>query len=318
MIPSVRSRLAASGFSFIFGFVVANAGLILIDRPDQVVWIVVGAMFMVTGALGVLIADSRREFSWWSILGAQFSVLAVAIPILWLFSMTVGDASSLWPQDPNWQTFTHVWKTSQSSALNTVLITAPSAAGGCVLGALAAVATVRNALPGRRPVRWLFLVALFVPAVILASPMATQAYAFGMHDQRRFLAVCVLAISLPLSWWIFDRVGRWLPWSLHDAFKADGATVPLRLWHFWARLVMPTGVGVFAIVFILTAGEVTLASAMSADHAVTVPAGLAGPTGGAIDPARAAATALWWLIPCLLVAAACHRLIINLFTRRTR
>lgn len=66
---SVRSRLIASAVAFLLGFGIANIGLIFIEHPDQIVWIIAGVVFMVTGALGVLVSDSRRRFSLWAVLG---------------------------------------------------------------------------------------------------------------------------------------------------------------------------------------------------------------------------------------------------------
>lgn len=319
MIPSVRSRLSAAAVSFVLGFAVANVGLVFIERPDQVLWIVLGAVFMVTGALGVLLADSKRRISWWAVLGAEVSLVVILVPILWLFSLALSSdpVTTLWPQNPDKTVFADAWNDGKHAALNTAIVTALAVVIGCALGALGAVATVRGRFAGRGVVTWVLLGALFMPGFALAVPMATQAYAFGMHDQRYYLAVCMLAVTVPLAWWIFDRVGPRLPWSLRDGLKAEGATVIARIWFFWARCVLPPAVGVAAIVFMVAAGDAALAIAITAtSDSLTLPAQLV--QTGQSSPATTAAIALWWLIPGIIVAALCNRMITDLFTRRAR
>lgn len=319
MRPGLRSQLLAAGVSFVLGFAVANIGLILIQRPDQVLWIVVGAILMATGVFGVLFADTRRRLSWWAVLGAELSLLAVGVPLLWLFSLSLSSSpvTSLWPENADWSAFTHAWSAGKGAALNTVIVTAPAVAAGCVLGALAATATVRGRLPGQKVVSWILLGALFAPAFALAGPMATQAYDFGMFDQRRYLAVCIIAITTPLSWWLFDRIGSTLAWNVRQLLIVDGATLIHRLWLFWARVVLPRAIGVVAIVFIIAAGDVALGFATTASNeTMTLPAQLASWNAPSVQ--TIAAIALWWLVPCIVVAVMCNRMIGDLFKRRSR
>lgn len=309
---TVRSRLIASAVAFLLGFGIANIGLIFIEHPDQIVWIVVGVMFMVTGALGVLVSDSRRNFSLWAVVGLELAVIMIGIPVLWLLSLAVSSSPSLWPSDPDWHRFVQAWTAGKHAAWNTVIVTAPATVVGCVLGALGAAATVRKDLPARRAVVWVLLGALFMPAFALAGPMATQAYGFGVHDRWWLLSLCALLVTVPLSWWLFDRVAASIPWSLRDALVVDGVPPTHRVWFFWGLAVLPRVLGVAALVFMVAASDSALSLALTAtDRARTLPAQLAM----APQPSESiiAATALWWLLPAFVVAAVFNRVITEVF-----
>lgn len=311
---SVRSRLIASAVAFLLGFGIANIGLIFIEHPDQIVWIIAGVVFMVTGALGVLVSDSRRRFSLWAVLGFELAIVLIGVPVLWLLSLAVSESAnpSLWPTDPDWHRFVQAWTAGKQAAWNTVIVTAPATGVGCVLGALAAVATVRQNLAGRRAAVWVLLGAVFMPAFALAGPMAAQAYVFGAHDRWWLLSVCALLITVPLSWWLFDRVAAGMPWTLRDALIVDGVPLAHRIWFFWVRALLPRVLGVVAIVFMVAATDSALSLALTAtDQAQTLPAQLAMVP----EPSESiiAAIALWWLLPAFVVAAVFNRIITEVF-----
>ena len=73
LVPSVRSRLWASGISFVLGFALANYGILMVVRPDQFLWLGAAAVLMLTGAAGILFADTSRAVSFWAVLEFSFT-----------------------------------------------------------------------------------------------------------------------------------------------------------------------------------------------------------------------------------------------------
>ncbi|MEO6606417.1 MAG: hypothetical protein ABIN55_12440, partial [Aeromicrobium sp.] len=109
LTPSVRSRLLASGLSFALGFGLANYGILMITRPDQWLWLAAAAVLMLTGAAGVLFADTNRSVSFWAVMGVELFAMFTLLPLLWTFTVattpTELTATSLWPGEVSWQTF---------------------------------------------------------------------------------------------------------------------------------------------------------------------------------------------------------------------
>jgi multiple sugar transport system permease protein len=104
--PSVRSRLLAAAFSFALGFGVGNYGVLQIARPDQWLWIAVALLLMLTGALGVLFADTARPVSFWAVLGVEVFCVFTLLPLLWTFTVATTPAGetprTLLPHDLTW------------------------------------------------------------------------------------------------------------------------------------------------------------------------------------------------------------------------
>ena len=83
MIPSVRSRLWASGVSFALGFGLANYGVLMVVRPDQWLWLAAALVLMLNGAIGILFADTGRAGSVWRRVGLAIFADFDPVPRLW-------------------------------------------------------------------------------------------------------------------------------------------------------------------------------------------------------------------------------------------
>ena len=109
MSPTIRSRLAASATAFLLGFVLANYGILRVAGPDRWLWLAIAIVLMVTGAVGVIISDSPRRVSVWSVVGYEFMIVFTLVPIVWIFSVaTAGDLgtpTSILPQRVDWSAF---------------------------------------------------------------------------------------------------------------------------------------------------------------------------------------------------------------------
>lgn len=330
MTPSVRSRLWGSGVSFGFGFAMANYGLLMIPRPDEWIWLGGAAALMLTGALGVLFADSGSRFSVWAILGLQSLIAFTLIPFAWMVSiaLTPADARprSLWPLSPTMDNVSAVLGSTaiRHAALNSLIVAGASTLIAVVLAVFAAFVIVHSSFRGRRMVYGLILGALLTPLVVLAGPMADQALAFGLYDTKRSLTVCYLALTLPLALWLLVSLFSRIPWSLRDAARADGASWFRRFRWVYLPIVGPGLFVVTLIVFVVACNDLVLGLALGTTNtSLPVPATLASFGGefgnefGNITAATAAAGLLWFL-PVLLFVLVFQRRIVRLLGRPNR
>ena len=109
MSPTVRSRLAAAATAFLLGFVLANYGILRVVGPDRALWLTLAVILMVTGAVGVIISDSPRRVSVWSVVGLEFMIVFTLAPLLWMFTIAaapdLGTPTSMLPQRFEWSGF---------------------------------------------------------------------------------------------------------------------------------------------------------------------------------------------------------------------
>jgi multiple sugar transport system permease protein len=326
MTPSVRSRLWGSGVSFGLGFVVANYGLLGVPRPDQWIWFAGAALFMLTGALGVLFADSGSHFSVWAVLGLELLVIFALIPFAWALSMALTPADvqplSIWPSDRTSGNFSAVLDSTafRRAALNSLIVAGTSTLIAVVLAVSAAYAIVHSRFRGRRTVYGLILGALLAPLVTLAGPMADQALSFGLYDTKRSLAACYLALTLPLALWLSVSLFSRIPRSLRDAARTEGATRLQVVRKVDLPVIGPGLVVVTLIVFFVAANDLVLGLALgTTDNSLPVPATLASFGGEFDNPAAATAAAgLLWFLPVLLFVLVFQRKIVWLLGRSNR
>lgn len=326
MTPPVRSRLWASGISFGFGFVVANYGILEVPRPDQWVWLVGAAVFMATGGLGVLFADSDSPYSVWAVLGFELLIGFVLIPFAWVVAIALSPAGvqqrTMLPRNATKENFSAVLDSTAfgHAALNTLIVAGASTLIAVVLAIFAAYAIVQFTFRGRRVVYGLILGALFAPMFTLVGPMADQALAFGLYDTKRSLIVCYLALTLPLALWLFVSLFSRIPWSLRDAARTDGATRRQLIRKVYLPVVGPGLIVATLIVFFVAANDLVLGLALgTTDNSLPVPATLAS-FGGEFDnvTAATAAAGLLWFLPVLLFVLVFQRKIFWLLGRPNR
>lgn len=318
MIPSVRSRLWASGASFALGFGLANYGVLMVVRPDQWLWLGAAVVLMLTGAIGILFADTGRAVSIWSLLGLELFAIFTAVPLLWTFTVaTTPDgltARSLWPNDISWSTFHDVFSSDllRHAAVTSVMVSGIATAISLPLALGAAYALVRLRVWGGRAVYLFVLAVLLLPLVALTGPLADQLIAFGRYDSRLALVPPSLLITLPLSIWLFVTVFAQVPWSLRDSVRADGATAWQQFGRFAVPALGPSVVVVALLVFIVGCQDFVVGAALSAgDASRPLPATLMLSTGGSgaggLPPESAtvaAAGLLWLALPFVLLVVA--------------
>lgn len=325
MRPTVRSRLWAAGTAFVLGFAVANVGVLVVPGVDRWVWLAVAVVLMITGAVGVLLADTARPVSFWAVLGVELMLVLTVLPLLWTFTVATapGDPpTSLWPQDVSWDPVSGVLAADglRPAILTSAAVAAAATVIAMLLAVPAAYALVRRRVPGRR---WLYLglvVLLVAPLVTLAGPTSVVLLEVGAAGRWWSTLPLSLLVALPLAAWLSVTVMRSAPWHLRDAVRADGATRRQELRHFAGPALAPGLLVVAGIVFLVTAGDTVAGAALAASpEAQTLPASLllavqTSPAGSS----EVAAAGLLWLVPVLVLLLLAPRRIVHLIGRTYR
>ena len=311
MRATVRSRLWASAAAFVLGFAVANVGILTVTGPDRWIWLAVSVVLMLTGAVGVLVADTRRPLSLWAVLGVEVLVVLTLLPLLWMLTLATtpeeATATSLWPAEVSWDAFGDVLGSGllRRATSTSFLVALVSTAVAMLLAVPASYALAQRRVRGRRAVYLLVVASLLLPVVALAGPIADQLVQLGAYDTRAGLLVPSLLVSLPLALWLCTTVMLGAPWSLRDSVRADGAGRRQELRAFGLPVLGPWLVLVTLLVLVASLQDVVLGAALSASaQARPLPATLLVASGDLDHPAATvAATGLLWLIPVLLLVA---------------
>jgi multiple sugar transport system permease protein len=313
MIPSVRSRLWASGVSFALGFGLANYGVLMVVRPDQWLWLGAAVVLMLTGAIGILFADTGRAVSIWSLLGLELFAIFTAVPLLWTFTVaTTPDgftARGLWPKNISWSSFHDVLGSDplRHAAVTSAMVSGIATAISVPLALGAAYALVRLKARGHRIVYLFVLATLLLPLVALTGPLADQLIAFNRYDSRLALVLPALTITLPLAIWLSVTLFGRVSWSLRDSVRADGATWWQQLRRFAVPALGPGVIVIVVLVFVVGCQDFVLGAALSAgEGSRPLPATLLLATGelDTPSPTVAAAGLLWLVLPFLLLLVA--------------
>lgn len=325
-MPTVRSRLVASAAAFLLGFGIANVGILVVVGPDRWLWLTVAVVLMATGAVGVLVADTRRALSVWAVLGVELLLLVTLLPLLWTFTLatTPADATArnLWPGDVDLSAFGDVLGSPllQRATVTSLLAALFATAASMLLAVPAAYALVRGTWRGRRVVYGLFAAVLVAPLIAFAGPVADQLLVLSAYDTRVGLLVPMLLVSLPLSIWLSVTVLRRAPWSLRDSVRADGASRWQEVQAFGLPNLGPGLLLVAALVFVASSHDAVLGAALSASaEGRPLPATLLLAAGDLDSPtAMVAATGLLWLLPVLVLVALVPRRVAALLGRTYR
>ncbi|MRJ76577.1 ABC transporter permease subunit [Aeromicrobium sp. SMF47] len=326
MTASVRSRLIASAVAFALGFGLGNYGILMVARPDLWLWIVVSLAFMVTGAAGVMFADTSRDVSFWAVLGLEVLVVLTVVPLLWTFTVATAPAGTapqaLWPQDVTWRAFDGAIRSDilQDAALTSLLVSGLATLIAMPLAVAAAYGFVRVPARGKRLAYGLVVAVLLMPVVALAGAYTDLLDAFDVYGSRLALVPPTLVLTLPLAIWLSVTVLRDVPWTLLDAVRADGATPRQVLRHFAAPALLPGLAVVALLVFVAGCNDAVLGVALSPDERTApLPATLLLATGQVADSSSViAAAGLLWMLPAIVLLLLFPRRINHLLGRSYR
>lgn len=319
MNPTVRSRLWAAGTAFVVGFVLANVGVLVVTGADRWLWLAVAAVLMGTGAVGVLVADTRRRLSLWAVLGLELAVVGTVAPLWWTAAVALTPsgttATSMLPSSPRWSVLGDALRRDdvREAALTSVVVATAATVVAMLVAVPAAYALARRRVRGGRAVPIVVVGVLLLPLVALAGPWSDTADALGLLGSRWAVAPVLLLVAVPLAVFLSIPVLRDAPWSLRDSIRSDGADRRQELRAFAVPVLLPDLLVVAALVWVLSAQDVVLGAALGpTPDARTLPATL---LLGQVPPAQAAAVGLLWLLPVIVLLAVAPRRVRRLIGR---
>jgi trehalose/maltose transport system permease protein len=214
-------------------------------------------------------------------------IVAAAIPVLWLVSLSLKDPSTLAdgkfiPQKWTFENYSGIFSTSlfTRALINSIGIALIATFLAVVLGAMAAYAVARLNFPGKALLIAASLMIAMFPPISLVSPLFNLWRIIGLFDTWPGLIIPYLTFSLPLAIYVLSAFFREIPWDLEKAAQVDGATP----FQSFRKIIVPLAApGVFTtaiLVFIFAWNDFVFAiSLTSTTRARTVPAAIAFFTG---------------------------------------
>lgn len=325
MTPSVRSRLLASATAFVLGFAAGNYGVLAIESPDRWLWVVVAVVLMLSGAVGVLLADTPRPVFFWAVLGVEVFLVLTIVPLLWTFTVATAPAGTapdaLLPRGVSWASFDDAVSSGpvRSAAVTSLLVALVATIVSMVLAVPAAYALVRLRVRGARLVYGAFVAVLLMPVLALAGPVADQLVGFDVYGSRAVLVVPTLLVTLPLATWLSVTVMREASWALFDAVRADGATRGQLVRQFAVPQLGPGVATAAFIVLVAACNDFAIGAGLGADRpGLPLPATLLAASGGVDGSSAVAAAGLLWLLLPLALLLVLPRRINHLLGRSYR
>jgi multiple sugar transport system permease protein len=214
-------------------------------------------------------------------------IVAAAIPVLWLASLSFKDASTLGdgnfiPQKWTLDNYSGIFSSAlfTRALINSIGIALIATFLAVVLGAMAAYAVARLNFPGKALLIAASLMIAMFPPISLVSPLFNLWRTIGLFDTWPGLIIPYLTFSLPLAIYVLSAFFREIPWDLEKAAQVDGATP----FQSFRKIIVPLAApGVFTtaiLVFIFAWNDFVFAiSLTSTNSARTVPAAIAFFTG---------------------------------------
>jgi multiple sugar transport system permease protein len=162
----------------------------------------------------------------------------------------------------------------------------------------------------------LLVAALLAPLVALAGPWSDTAASLRLLGDRWTVVPLLLLVALPLATWLSLPVLRDAPWSLRDSIRSDGAGRRQELRAFAVPILLPDLLVVAALVWVVASQDAVLGAALGpTEDSRTLPATL---LLGTVEPSRAAAAGLLWLLPALVLLLVAPRRVRRLIGRDPR
>jgi multiple sugar transport system permease protein len=327
MSPTVRSRLAASATAFLLGFVLANYGILRVVGPDRSLWLVLAIVLMVTGAVGVIISDSPRRVSVWSVVGLEFMIVFTLAPLLWMFTIAaapdLGTPTAMLPQRFEWSAFSEALGDAnlRGALLNSLLVSFVATFISLAIAIPAAQSLVRER---RRVASRIYLgvvTLILAPLIVFQGAIAEQLRAFGLIGFRLAPVIPMLLLTVPLATWLCVSVLRDVPWTLRDAIRVEGASTGDEFRRFVVPIIGPGLLVAAFMTFVVALNDLAVGAVMmSSQSSRLLPATMIFASGDADGSGDSAvvALALLLLLPSLAVLLAVPRKILLLLGRTYR
>lgn len=327
MSPTVRSRLAASATAFLLGFVLANYGILRVVGPDRALWLALAVVLMLTGAVGVIISDSPRRVSVWSVVGLELMIVFTLAPLLWMFTVAVtpdlGTPTAMLPQRFDWSAFGEALGRAdlRGALLNSLLVSFVATVLSLAIALPAAHALIRERSKLASRIYLGVVTLILAPVIVFQGAIAEQLRVFGLIGFRLAPVIPMLLLTVPLATWLCVSVLRDVPWTLRDAIRVEGASTGDEFRRFFVPIIGPGLLVAGFVTFVVALNDLAVGAVMmSSQSSRLLPATMifaAGDAGGSGDSA-VMALALLLLIPSLAVLLAVPRKILLLLGRTYR
>jgi multiple sugar transport system permease protein len=323
--PTVRSRLAASAVAFLLGFVLANYGILRVVGIDRWLWLSLAIVLMVTGAVGVIISDSPRRVSVWSVVGLELMVVFTAAPVLWMFTLATapdfGTPTSMLPQRLDWSAFGDALGRAdlRGALLNSLLVSFVATVLSLAIAIPAANTLIRERSRLASRIYLAVVTLILAPAIVFQGSLAEQLRAFGVIGFRLTPVLPMLLLTVPLATWLCVSVLRDVPWTLRDAIRVEGGSIGDEFRRFIVPIIGPGVLVAGFMTFLMALNDLAVGAVMmSSESSRLLPATMIFASGDAGDDSTVVALALLLLLPTLAVLLAVPRRILLLLGRTYR
>ena len=264
-------------------------------------------------------ATTRQKSGW--ITANVVTILLVLIPVVWIFSLSFKDPSTItnptfFPKQWTWSNYKGIFTSSEFTRplLNSIGIGLIATFISVVLASLAAYAVARLAFPGKRALIGLSLLIAMFPLISLATPLFNIERQLGIFNTWIGLIIPYIAFGLPLGIYTLSAFFREIPWELEKAAKMDGATPFQAFVRVIAPLAAPGMVTTAILVFLFCWNEFLMAFTLTSTIAArTAPAALAFFTGSsqfAVPTGSISAAAVVITIPIIIFVLLFQRRIV--------
>jgi multiple sugar transport system permease protein len=254
-------------------------------------------------------ATARQKSGW--ITANIVTMLVMLIPVLWIFSLSFKDPSTItdptfFPRKWTWANYSGIFSTSDFTRplLNSIGIGLIATFISVLLASLAAYAVARLTFPGKSALVGMSLMIAMFPLISLATPLFNIERALGLFNTWPGLIIPYIAFGLPLGIYTLSAFFREIPWELEKAAKMDGASPFQAFAKVIAPLAAPGMVTTAILVFLFCWNEFLLAFTLTATIAArTAPAALAFFTGSsqfAVPTGSISAAAVVITIPIVI------------------
>jgi len=255
------------------------------------------------------VATTRQKSGW--ITANVVTILLVLIPVVWIFSLSFKDPSTItdptfFPKKWTWANYSGIFNSSEFTRplLNSIGIGLIATFISVVFASLAAYAVARLQFPGKNALIGFSLLIAMFPLISLVTPLFNIERSLGIFNTWIGLIIPYIAFGLPLGIYTLSAFFREIPWELEKAAKVDGATPFQAFTRVIAPLAAPGMVTTAILVFLFCWNEFLLAISLTSTIAArTAPAALAFFTGSsqfAVPTGSISAAAVVITIPIII------------------
>ena len=247
-------------------------------------------------------------------------MILTLFPLYWLFVISTKTPREAFETPPNliyvpdFSKYVAIWNSAGFAQAfgNSVIVVFIGVVLALLIAGPAAYAIVRFRVRGGRWLGLWLLLSYASPEFLFVIPMYVLYQQFGLYDTQIGLAIIYQVFALPFATWLLQSFFEEVPHDLGDAARVDGCSELETLIRIYLPLAAP-GVAATAILLGINMwNEVTIALALTFDHAKTVTIAVAGFRGyAAIQWQEMAAGVVTAIVPMIVLAAVAQRYLVK-------